>query len=73
MKDSCKRKNSRDKNLFNLMKDTLTQALFYQKFNEDLEKYNSNQNTEFDRDIMYLDAQNYLPFGKFVYFVGVIK
>ncbi|MCT7405190.1 hypothetical protein [Aliarcobacter cryaerophilus] len=68
MKDSCKGKIVEIKNLFNLIEGHIDSSTLLSKFNEDLEKYNSNQNTEFDRDIMYLDAQNYLPFGKFVYF-----
>ena len=34
------------------------------KFNEDIERYNSSQNTEFERDLMYLDAYaNLIPSG----------
>ena len=39
-----------------------------EKFNNDLESYNSFQTTQFDREIMYLDAANLIPSGKFVFF-----
>lgn len=55
-------------NLFNLVEKHIDASSLLMKFNEDLEKYNSMQNTEFDRDIMYLDAANYIPSGKFVFF-----
>lgn len=56
------------KNLFNLIEENIDASQLLMKFNEDLETYNSAQNTEFDRDIMYLDAQNIIPAGKFVFF-----
>lgn len=56
------------KNLFNLNEKNINASSLLMKFNADLEKYNSNLNTEFLRDIMYLDAQNYIPNGKFVFF-----
>lgn len=68
MKESCKGKIVEIKNLFNLIEESIDSSTLLSKFNEDLEKYNSSQNTEFDRDIMYLDAKNHLPFGKFIYF-----
>jgi len=68
MKESCKGKIVEIKNLFNLIENNIDSGLLLSKFNEDLEKYNSSQNTEFDRDLMYIDSQNYLPLGKFVYF-----
>lgn len=56
------------KNLFNLVEERIDASSLLTKFNEDLEKYNSSQNTEFDRDIMYFDAQTFIPSGKFVFF-----
>lgn len=56
------------KNLFNLVEANIDASSLLTKFNEDLERYNSSQNTEFDRDIMYFDAQTYVPSGKFVFF-----
>lgn len=56
------------KNLFNLNEKNIDASSLLTKFNTDLEKYNSGQNTEFDRDIMYFDAQTYIPSGKFVFF-----
>lgn len=68
MNESCKGKIVEIKNLFNLIEAHIDAPNLLTKFNEDLEKYNSSQNTEFDRDIMYLDAQNFIPSGKFVFF-----
>lgn len=68
MKESCKGKIVEIKNLFNLIERNIDASSLLIKFNEDLEKYNSAQNTEFDRDIMYLDASNLVPAGKFVFF-----
>lgn len=56
------------KNLFNLVEENIDASQLLMKFNSDLETYNSAQNTEFDRDLMYLDAQNIIPAGKFVFF-----
>ncbi len=56
------------KNLFNLVEENIDASSLLMKFDADLEKYNSNQNTEFDRDIMYFDAQEFVPSGKFVFF-----
>ncbi|WP_419770064.1 MAG: hypothetical protein ACNI3C_12120 [Candidatus Marinarcus sp.] len=56
------------KNLFNLNEKNINASTLLMKFNLDLEKYNSSLNTEFDRDIMYQDAQNLIPNGKFVFF-----
>ncbi|RXJ88189.1 hypothetical protein [Arcobacter sp. CECT 8985] len=56
------------RNLFNLNEKNIDASSLLMKFNDDLEKYYSSQNTEFDRDIMYLDAQNLIPSGKFVFF-----
>lgn len=68
MNESCKGKIVEIKNLFNLIEKNIDASSLLIKFNEDLEKYNSTQNTEFDRDIMYLDASNLIPNGKFVFF-----
>ncbi len=68
MGEHCSGKIVEIKNLFNLIEAHIDSGTLLSKFNEDLEKYNSSQNTEFDRDIMYIDAQNYTPNGKFVYF-----
>ena len=68
MRKTCEGKIVEIKNLFNLIEENIDASTLLMKFNEDLEKYNSFQNTEFDRDIMYVDAQNYIPSGKFVYF-----
>lgn len=56
------------KNLFNLNEENIDASQLLMKFNSDLETYNSTQNTEFDRDIMYFDAQTFVPSGKFVFF-----
>ncbi len=68
MSETCKGKIVEIKNLFNLVEKNIDSSKLLIKFNEDLEKYNSFQNTEFDRDIMYIDAQNFIPNGKFVFF-----
>ncbi len=67
-KEEFKGKVVEIKNLFNLNEKNIDASNLLVKFNADLEKYNSNQNTEFDRDIMYLDVQNLIPSGKFVFF-----
>lgn len=56
------------KNLFNLNEKNIDASQLLMKFNSDLETYNSSQNTEFDREIMYFDAQTFIPSGKFVFF-----
>ena len=56
------------KNLFNLNEKNIDASSLLTKFNTDLEKYNSSQTTEFDRDIMYFDCQTFIPSGKFVFF-----
>lgn len=56
------------KNLFNLVEANIDASSLLMKFDADLERYNSSQNTEFDRDIMYFDAQTFVPSGKFVFF-----
>jgi len=56
------------KNLFNLVEENIDASQLLMKFNSDLETYNSKQNTEFDREIMYFDAQTFVPSGKFVFF-----
>lgn len=68
MRKSCKGKIVEIKNLFNLIERNIDASSLLIKFNEDLEKYNSSQNTQFDRDIMYIDATNFVPAGKFVFF-----
>lgn len=68
MRETCAGKIVEIKNLFNLIEGHIDASSLLVKFNEDLEKYNSAQNTEFDRDIMYLDAANFIPAGKFVFF-----
>ena len=68
MAESCKGKIVEIRNMFNLVEGHIDASSLLMKFNDDLEKYNSAQNTEFDRDIMYLDAANLIPSGKFVYF-----
>ena len=68
MRDSCEGKIVEIKNLFNLIEENIDASNLLSKFNEDIEKYNSSQNTEFERDLMYIDAQNFIPSGKFVYF-----
>jgi hypothetical protein len=68
MRANCKGKIVEIKNLFNLIEQNIDASTLLIKFNEDLEKYNSAQNTEFDRDIMYFDAPNFIPNGKFVFF-----
>ena len=68
MAAQCEGKLVEIKNLFNLNEKNIDASQLLMKFNEDLESYNSAQNTEFDRDIMYLDAQNIIPAGKFVFF-----
>ena len=68
MNEPCRGKLVEIKNLFNLNEQHIDASTLLMKFNEDLEKYNSSQNTEFDRDIMYFDAQTFIPSGKFVFF-----
>ncbi len=68
MRNHCEGKIVEIKNLFNLIENHIDASSLLIKFNQDLEKYNSGQNTEFDRDIMYIDAANFIPAGKFVYF-----
>ena len=68
MKEACKGKIVEIRNMFNLIEEHIDASSLLMKFNDDLEKYNSFQNTEFDRDIMYLDAVNLIPSGKFVFF-----
>lgn len=68
MKDSCKGKIVEIRNMFNLVEKNIDASSLLMKFNDDLEKYNSAQNTEFEREIMYLDAANLIPSGKFVFF-----
>lgn len=55
-------------NLFNLVERNIDASSLLMKFDSDLEIYYSQQNTEFDRDIMYLDCKNIIPKGKFVFF-----
>lgn len=68
MRDTCRGKIVEIKSLFTLVEKNIDASQLLMKFNEDLEKYNSNQNTEFDRDLMYIDAPNFIPNGKFVLF-----
>ena len=68
MQKSCVGKIVEIKNLFNLNEKHIDSATLLDKFNNDLEKYNSSQNTEFDRDLMYFDPVNFIPSGKFVLF-----
>lgn len=63
----CEGKLVEIKNLFNLVEENIDASQLLMKFNSDLETYNSQQNTEFDRDIMYFDAQTFIPSGKFVF------
>lgn len=68
MAKQCAGKIVEIKNLFNLNEKNIDASQLLMKFNDDLEKYNSNQNTEFEREIMYLDAAQIIPNGKFIYF-----
>ena len=68
MREHCKGKVVEIRNLFNLIEKNIDIAVLLDKFNSDLESYNSFQTTQFDRDIMYLDAANLIPSGKFVFF-----
>lgn len=68
MRESCAGKIVEIRNLFNLNEENIDASTLLMKFNEDLEIYTSAQNTEFDREIMYLDAANLIPSGKFVFF-----
>ncbi len=65
---NCQEKLVEIKNLFNLVEKSIDASQLLMKFNSDLETYNSFQNTEFDREIMYFDAQTFIPSGKFVFF-----
>lgn len=69
----CEGKLVEFRNLFNLNEKNINASTLLMKFNADLEKYNSNLNTEFERDIMYQDAQNLIPNGKFVFLRGEIN
>lgn len=64
----CEGKLVEIRNLFNLNEKNIDASQLLIKFNEDLEKYYSTLNTEFEREIMYQDAQNLIPSGKFVFF-----
>jgi len=68
MMEQCKGKIVEIRNLFNLNEQNIDASTLLMKFNDDLEIYNSAQNTEFQREIMYLDAANLIPSGKFVFF-----
>lgn len=68
MRESCAGKIVEIRNLFNLNEQNIDASTLLMKFNDDLEIYNSAQNTEFEREIMYLDAPNLIPSGKFVFF-----
>ncbi len=68
MRESCAGKIVEFRNLFNLNEQNIDASTLLMKFNDDLEIYSSYQNTEFDRDLMYLDAANLIPSGKFVFF-----
>lgn len=68
MEKQCKGKIVEIKNLFNLIERNINASSLLMKFDADLERYYTMQNTEFDRDIMYQDCQNIVPNGKFVFF-----
>lgn len=68
MSKQCVGKIVEIKNLFNLNEKRIDNVSLLSKFNEDIEKYNTSLNPEFDREIMYLDVANIIPNGKFVYF-----
>ncbi len=68
MNKHCAGKLVEIRNLFNLNEEKIDASQLLMKFNADLETYNSSQNTEFDRKIMYLDAQTIIPSGKFIFF-----
>ena len=68
MREHCAGKIVEIRNLFNLIERSIDIPVLLEKFNSDLESYNSFQTTQFDRDIMYLDAANLIPSGKFVFF-----
>lgn len=68
MRKNCEGKIVEIKNLFNLIEKNIDVAVLLEKFNNDLESYNSYQTTQFDRDIMYLDVANIIPNGKFIFF-----
>lgn len=68
MRAHCKGKIVEIRNLFNLIEKNIDISVLLDKFNSDLESYNSFQSTEFEREIMYQDAANLIPAGKFVYF-----
>ena len=68
MREHCAGKIVEIRNLFNLIEKNIDIPVLLEKFNNDLESYNSFQTTQFDRDIMYLDAANLIPSGKFVFF-----
>ena len=68
MEKQCKGKIVEIKNLFNLIEKNINASSLLMKFDADLEKYYTMQNTEFEREIMYFDAQTFIPNGKFVFF-----
>ena len=68
MREHCAGKIVEIRNLFNLNEQNIDAGTLLAKFNDDLEVYNSAQNPEFDSEIMYQDAANLIPSGKFVYF-----
>jgi hypothetical protein len=68
MNKLCRGKLVEIRNLFNLNEEKIDASQLLMKFNADLETYNSSQKTEFDRELMYLDAQTIVPSGKFIFF-----
>ena len=68
MREHCAGKIVEIRNLFNMIEKNIDVPVLLEKFNSDLESYNSFQTTQFDRDIMYQDAVNLIPNGKFVFF-----
>ena len=56
------------KTLFNLNIQKIDHLEMLMKLNEDTELLNSNQLTHFDKDMNYIDVQNLVINGKFVFF-----
>ena len=72
MRKSCEGKLE-IKNLFNLIEEHIDVPNLLTKFNEDLEKYNLLKILNLIEILCILMRANFIPNGKFVFFVGETK
>jgi hypothetical protein len=56
------------KYLFNLNRENIQPTPILEEFDADLDKFNSNQLTRYDKELNYLDVPNIRLSGKFVFF-----